>query len=120
MTRKKDKTPDIQGELIGQLGYPKHLPIVLPNTGNSRNEHGMSVRDMQAMLLELYQVEVSKALISSVTDAIKLIYLAMQNIAKKWTMPIKNWGAVINQFSITFEGRGASGPSMKTTVDTLN
>ncbi|RXK88232.1 IS256 family transposase [Chlorobaculum sp. 24CR] len=155
MTRKKDKTPDIQGELIGQLlresgspqallekgglfdqlkkrlieaalegeldehlGYPKHLPIV-PNTGNSRNGHGqktiivdndqfairpprdrngsfepqlipkrqtrfkgfddkilamyargMSVRDMQAMLLELYQVEVSEALISSVTDAV--------------------------------------------------
>ena len=50
MTRKKDKPPDIQGELIGQLGYPKHLPIV-PNTANSRNEHGTSVRDMQAMLL---------------------------------------------------------------------
>ena len=70
MTRKKDKPPDIQGELIGQLGYPKHLPIVL-NTGNSRNGHGMSVRDMQAMLLELYQVEVSESLISSgVTDAV--------------------------------------------------
>lgn len=36
---------------------------------------------------------------------IKLIYLAMQNIAKKWTMPLRNWGAVINQFSIKFEGR---------------
>lgn len=35
----------------------------------------------------------------------KLIYLAMQNIAKKWTMPLRNWGAVINQFSIKFEGR---------------
>jgi putative transposase len=35
----------------------------------------------------------------------KLMYLAMQNIAKKWTMPIHNWGAVINQFSIKFEGR---------------
>ena len=31
---------------------------------------GMSVRDMQAMLLELYEVEVSEALISSVTDAV--------------------------------------------------
>jgi putative transposase len=29
-----------------------------------------------------------------------LMYLAMQNIAKKWTMPIQNWGAVVNQFSI--------------------
>jgi len=35
----------------------------------------------------------------------KLIYLAMQNITKKWTMPIQNWGAMINQFSIKFEGR---------------
>ena len=36
---------------------------------------------------------------------IKLMYLAMQNIAKKWTMPIRNWGSVINQLSIKFEGR---------------
>ncbi|TNJ35966.1 IS256 family transposase [Chlorobaculum thiosulfatiphilum] len=155
MTRKKDKIPDRQGELIDQLiqesggpqalfakgglleqlkkrlietvlegeldehlGYQKHAPIV-PKSGNSRNGHGsktiivdndqleinpprdrnstfepqlipkrqtrfkgfdekilamyargMSVRDMQAMLLELYQVEVSEALISSVTDAV--------------------------------------------------
>jgi putative transposase len=31
---------------------------------------GMSVRDMQTMLEELYQVEVSEALISTVTDAV--------------------------------------------------
>ncbi|WP_193331659.1 hypothetical protein [Chlorobaculum tepidum] len=37
---------------------------------------------------------------------IKLIYLAMQNIAKKWTMPLRNRGAVINQFFITLEGTG--------------
>jgi putative transposase len=36
---------------------------------------------------------------------VKLIYLAMQNIAKKWTMPLQNWGSAINQFSIKFEGR---------------
>jgi len=35
----------------------------------------------------------------------KLMYLAMQNIAKKWTMPIQNWGSVINQLSIKFQGR---------------
>jgi putative transposase len=35
----------------------------------------------------------------------KLMYLAMQNIAKKWTMPIRDWGSVINQLSIKFEGR---------------
>ena len=35
----------------------------------------------------------------------KLMYLAMQNIAKKWTMPIQDWGSVINQLSIKFEAR---------------
>ena len=155
MAKKKEKIPDVQGELIDQLiresggpqalfdkgglldvlkkrliekaleaemdehlGYPKHTPMV-PNSGNSRNGHGnktiivdndqldinpprdrnstfdpqlipkrqtrfkgfdekilamyargMSVRDMQAMLQELYEVEVSEALISSVTDAV--------------------------------------------------
>ena len=36
---------------------------------------------------------------------IKLIYIALQNIAKKWTMPIRNWRSALNQFSIMFEGR---------------
>ena len=31
---------------------------------------GMSVRDMQALLLELYEVDVSEALISSVTNTV--------------------------------------------------
>lgn len=36
---------------------------------------------------------------------IKLLYLALQNIAKKWSMPIRNWRAALNQFSIMFEDR---------------
>ena len=36
---------------------------------------------------------------------LKLMYLALQNIAKKWTMPIRNWRSALNQFSIMFEGR---------------
>ena len=37
--------------------------------------------------------------------ATKLIYLAVQNIAKKWTMPIQSWKAALNQFVILFENR---------------
>jgi putative transposase len=37
--------------------------------------------------------------------AIKLLYMALRNIMKKWTMPIQNWGAAINQLSIIFEDR---------------
>ena len=35
----------------------------------------------------------------------KLVYLALNNIAKKWTMPIRNWGAAMNHFMIEFEER---------------
>jgi putative transposase len=39
-------------------------------------------------------------------DAVfKVMYLAIQNISKKWTMPIHDWGTAINQFAIEFEGR---------------
>jgi putative transposase len=37
--------------------------------------------------------------------ALKLLYMALRNIMKKWTMPIRDWGLAINQFSIHFEGR---------------
>jgi len=36
---------------------------------------------------------------------IKLLYLALQNISTKWTMPSHHWRSALNQFSIMFEGR---------------
>ena len=35
----------------------------------------------------------------------KLLYLALQNISKKWTMPIRDCGIVMNRFSIEFGDR---------------
>jgi putative transposase len=35
----------------------------------------------------------------------KFLYLALKNIAKKWTMPIRDWKSALNQFSIMFHGR---------------
>lgn len=35
----------------------------------------------------------------------KLLYLALNNIAKKWTMPIRDWKPALNRFTILFEGR---------------
>jgi putative transposase len=39
--------------------------------------------------------------------AVKLLYLALQNITQKWTMPIKDWKAALNRFAILFEDRMA-------------
>ena len=39
-------------------------------------------------------------------DALKKsVYLAISEIEKKWTMPIKNWAIVLNQFITIFEDR---------------
>lgn len=36
---------------------------------------------------------------------LKVLYLAINRVAKKWTMPIRNWKAALNQFVILFEDR---------------
>ncbi|HQU06755.1 transposase, mutator family [Ferrovum sp. JA12] len=36
---------------------------------------------------------------------LKLFYLAIQNISKKWTMPIRDWKAALNRFTIQFDDR---------------
>lgn len=35
----------------------------------------------------------------------KLLYLALRNISKKWTMPIRHWKKALNHFVIMFEER---------------
>lgn len=38
-------------------------------------------------------------------SALKVIYLAMHNIAQKWTMPIHDWKPALNRFAIEFGDR---------------
>ena len=37
--------------------------------------------------------------------AIKSVYLAIEQIERKWTMPIRKWNLILNQFLIKFEER---------------
>ena len=36
---------------------------------------------------------------------IKLLYLALEHIAKKWTKPVKDWKAALQQFAILLGDR---------------
>ncbi len=36
---------------------------------------------------------------------LKSVYLAVREASKKWTMPIRNWGMILNQFLIIFDNR---------------
>ncbi len=38
-------------------------------------------------------------------SALKIVYMAIHEAAKKWTMPIRNWKQALNHFAIMFEGR---------------
>lgn len=35
----------------------------------------------------------------------KSVYLALTQVTKKWTLPIRNWGIILNQFMIMFDNR---------------
>lgn len=38
-------------------------------------------------------------------SVMKVLYLAINGVSKKWTMPIRDWKQALNQFSIKFEDR---------------
>jgi putative transposase len=41
--------------------------------------------------------------------ALKLLYLALELVAKKWTRPVQDWKAALNRFAILYEERLPSG-----------
>jgi len=38
-------------------------------------------------------------------SALKLVYMAIHEASKKWTMPVRHWKQALNHFAILFEGR---------------
>jgi putative transposase len=67
----------MQAELTEHLGYEKHAPSG-KNSGNSRNGG--------------YKKTITGD-------------FGLKNIAKKWTLPIRDWKSALNQFSIMYEER---------------
>jgi len=55
--------------------------------------------------MSLRKVIKSKRVFPSDEAALKQLYLALKNISKKWTMPIRNWGDAMNRFMIMFGDR---------------
>jgi putative transposase len=49
--------------------------------------------------------QIFPSVVSELVELMTLVYLAMQNISKKWTMPIRDWKPALNRFAILFEDR---------------
>jgi putative transposase len=60
---------------------------------------------IESLNMSLRKVIKTRASFPNDEAAFKLLYLALRNIAKKWTMPIRNWSQAMQAFSIIFEGR---------------
>jgi putative transposase len=54
---------------------------------------------------QLRKVTKTKGAFTNDMALLKLVYLASERIAEKWTKPLLNWALTIQQFSIMFEGR---------------
>jgi putative transposase len=60
---------------------------------------------IESLNMSLRKVTKNRGSFPSDEAMFKLLYLALNNISKKWTMPIKNWKSALNQFTIIFENR---------------
>lgn len=60
---------------------------------------------IESVNMSLRKVTKTRGSFPNDDSMLKLLYLALRNISKKWTMPIRNWKAAMNQFMIIFENR---------------
>ena len=60
---------------------------------------------IESLNMTLRKVLKNKRFFPSDEAAFKQLYLGIRNISKKWTMPIRNWGAAISRFMIEFGDR---------------
>ena len=54
---------------------------------------------------QLRKVTKNRSLFPTDTSVLKLLYLATQDILKKWTMKIRHWNQILAQLSIHFQER---------------
>lgn len=74
--------------------YPKDIRKVIYTT-NAIESLNMSIR----------KVIKNKRVFPSDDSMFKQIYLALDKISKKWTMPVRDWNLAMNRFSIEFADR---------------
>ena len=80
--------------LIPFFDYPPEIRKVIYTT-NAIESVNMSLRKLTK----------NRGSVPSDEALLKLFYLALRNISKKWTMPIRDWKAALNRFTIEFGER---------------
>lgn len=60
---------------------------------------------IESLNFSLRKITKTRAAFPTQDAALKLLFLGLQNVSKKWTMPIQNWSLAMNQMAIIFMGR---------------
>ena len=60
---------------------------------------------IESLNMSLRKVTKARSSFPNDEAVFKLLYLALRNIAKKWTMPIVGWKPALNRFAIIYENR---------------
>jgi putative transposase len=82
------------GRITPMFGYPGEVRRAIYTTNT-----------IESLNMTLRKIIKNRSLFPSDEAVFKLLYLALKNISRRWTMPIRDWGAAMNQFAIIFEGR---------------
>ena len=81
-------------ELITFLKYPVEIRKAIYTTNA-----------IESLNRSLRKISKNRGVFPNQESLIKLYYLALERIAKKWTMPIHDWNAALNRFAIEFGER---------------
>jgi len=60
---------------------------------------------IESLNMSLRKIIKNRASFPTDEAVLKLLFLALRNISKKWTMPIQDWGKAMNQFALHFGER---------------
>lgn len=97
---------DHKYSMIGKswrLHWDKIIPMFLFPADIRRTIY--TTNAIESVNMTLRKVSRNHRIFPDDESAVKVMYLAVQNISKKWTMPVWNWGAAINWFTVEFKGR---------------
>ncbi len=76
------------------FGYPKDIRRAIYTTN--------AIESLNSVIRKAIT---KRKLFPTDNSAMKVVYLAVQEASKKWTMPIRNWKPALNRFMIEFEDR---------------
>ena len=83
-----------QAELSTYFKYPQEVRTIIYTTDAVEGFHRMLRKHTK-----------TKTIYPTDDAARKSVYLSIQEISKKWTIPIRGWGMVIGQLSLFFGDR---------------